>query len=56
MLALLDGSLSSEEDEYLVELAGRMKLPHGKTETIRVWVCDYAELLEWFDGILGTTE
>lgn len=52
MLALADGSLSSEEDEYLVELAGRMELPPGKTESIRVWVRDYAELLERFDGIL----
>ena len=56
MLALADGSLSSEEEEHLSEWAGRMKLPAGKTNSIHVWVHDYGELLERFDGILGAAE
>ena len=56
MLALADGSFSSKEEEYLAELAKRLKLSAGNTDSIHVWVRDYEELLERFDGILGTTE
>ena len=56
ILALADESLSLEEDEYLTELAGRMGLPLEKIESVRLWVRDYAELLERFDEILRTTE
>ena len=56
MLALDDGSVSSEEEKHLVELAGRMKLSRETTDSIHVWVCDYEELLKRFDGILGTAE
>ena len=56
MLALADDSFSSEEKEHLAELAGRMKLSPGKTDSIHIWVRNYGELLERFDGILGATE
>ena len=56
MLASADGALSSEIDEYLTELAGRMGLSIEKFECIRLWAHDYAELLERFDEILRTTE
>ena len=56
MLALADGSFSSEEEEHLAELARRMKLPIGKTDCIQLWVRDYGELLERFDGILGISD
>ena len=56
MLALADGSLSSEEEEHLAELAGRMKLSPGKTNSIHAWVHDYGELLERFDRVLGAQE
>lgn len=56
MLALADGSSSSEEERHLAELAERMKLSPGKTDSIQVWVRDYGELLERFDGILEVTE
>ena len=56
MLALADGSVSSEEEEHLAELATRLNLSREKIDSIRVWVRDYEELLERFDGILGATE
>ena len=52
MLALADGSVSSEEEEHLVELAGSLKLSREKIDSIHVWVHDYEELLERFDGLL----
>lgn len=54
MLALADGSFSSPEEEHLAELAARLKLSQEKTDSVRVWVRDYEELLERFDEILGT--
>ena len=56
MLALADDSFSSAEEEYLAELAARLNLSQEKTDSIRVWVRDYEELLERFDGILGTEQ
>lgn len=56
ILALADGSFSSEEEAHLAELAGRMKLSSGKADSIHVWVREYEELLERFDEILRTTE
>ena len=52
MMALADGSFSPEEEERLVELAGSLKLSRGKVDSIQVWVRDYGELLERFDGLL----
>ena len=56
MLALADGSFSSEEEEHLVELAERMNLSAEKIDSIHSWVCDYGALLERFDMILETAE
>ncbi|MDE0238989.1 MAG: hypothetical protein OXQ84_02160 [bacterium] len=56
MLALADDSFSSEEEEYLSELATRLNLSQQKTETIRVWVLDYEKLLEQFGEVLGTEQ
>ena len=56
LLALADDSFSSEEDEYLAELAGRLKLSREKVASIHAWVHDHEELLNRFDGILRITE
>ena len=56
MLALADDSFSSEEEEYLAELAGRLKLSREKVASIQAWVRDHEELLDRFDGILRITE
>ena len=56
MLALADDSFSSEEEEYLAELAGRLKLSREKVASIHAWVRDHEELLDRFDGILRITE
>ncbi|MCZ0951055.1 MAG: hypothetical protein OXJ56_00605 [Rhodospirillaceae bacterium] len=53
MLALADGSFSSEEEEHLAELAARLKLSREKVDSVQIWVRDYEELLERFDGVLG---
>lgn len=55
ILALADGSFSSEEEGHLAELAARLKLSHEKVDSIQTWVRDYEELLERFDGILKIT-
>ena len=53
MLALADGSVSSIEEEHLADLASRMLLPQGVTESVRVWVRDYGNLLERLDDLLS---
>ena len=53
MLALADGSVSSVEEEHLADLASRMLLPQGVTESVRVWVRDYGNLLERLDDLLS---
>ena len=52
MLALADGSVSSVEEAHLADLASRMLLPQGVTESVRVWVRDYGNLLERLDDLL----
>ena len=52
MLALADGSVSSVEEAHLAGLASRMLLPQGVTESVRVWVRDYGNLLERLDDLL----
>ena len=54
ILALADDSLSSTGEEHLTELAASLNLSQEKTDSIRVWVRDYEELLKRFDGVLGT--
>ncbi|MCY4212493.1 MAG: hypothetical protein OXF68_02585 [Gammaproteobacteria bacterium] len=56
MLALADGLFSPEEEKYLAELAGRLKLSQEKVGSIQRWVRDCEGLLERFDEILGNTE
>lgn len=53
MLALADGTSSPIEDERLAELAERMELDAGTTESIRVWVRDFGTLLERLQDLLG---
>ena len=53
MLALADGSVSSVEEAHLADLASRMLLPQGVTESVRVWVRDYGNLLERLDDLLS---
>lgn len=56
MMALADGTSSSEEEEQLAELAERMKLPESATESVQVWVRDYVALLERLDELLGAEQ
>ena len=56
MLALADGSVSSVEEEHLADLASRMLLPQGVTESVRVWVRDYGNLLERLDDLLSNPD
>ena len=53
MLALVDEHVSSEEHEYLADLAKRMKIPTGTAESISTWVQDYGELLERLDALVS---
>ena len=53
MLALADGSVSPAEEAHLAALASRMLLPQGVTESVRVWVRDYGDLLERLDALLS---
>lgn len=53
MLALADGSVSSAEEAHLADLAHRMLLPPGVTESVRAWVHDYANLLERLDTLMS---
>ena len=53
MLASADGSISSAEETHLADLASRMALPSGITESVRAWVRDYGSLLERLDDLLS---
>ena len=53
MLASADGSISSAEETHLADLASRMALPSGVTESVRAWVRDYGNLLERLDDLLN---
>lgn len=53
MLALADGTSSSIEEDRLAELATRMRLPDGTTETVRAWVRDYGAHLEKLHDLLA---
>lgn len=53
MLASADGSVSPREVAHLADLASRMALPPGVTESVRVWVRDYGSLLERLDELLS---
>ena len=52
MLALADGELSRPEEQRLAELAGSLGLTPANAESIRVWVHDYATLLDRFEELL----
>ena len=52
MLALADENVSSEEREYLADLAERMKISAETAESISTWVKDYGELLERLDALV----
>ena len=53
MLSLAGEHASSEEQEYLVNLAERMKLPTETADSISAWANDYGALLERFDALIG---
>ena len=53
MLSLAGEHTSSEEQEYLVNLAERMKLPTETADSISAWANDYGALLERFDALIG---
>ena len=53
MLAWADGSVSPAEEAHLADLASRMALPPGVTESVRVWVRDYGNLIERLDALLS---
>ena len=53
MLCLADEHTSSEEQEHLVDLAERMKLPTETTDSILAWANDYEVLLERFEALIG---
>ena len=53
MLALADEHVSAEEQEYLANLAERMKIPAKTAESISEWVTDYGELLERLDSLVS---
>lgn len=51
-LAYADGKLSEQEQAYLSNLAGRLKLKEETTRAISMWVNDYSNLLNRLDEIL----
>ena len=53
MLALADENVSSEEREYLANLADRMEIPAETAESISTWVKDYGTLLERLDALVS---
>ena len=53
MLASADGSVSPAEEVHLASLASRMALPPDVTESVRVWVRDYGNLLDRLDDLLS---
>ncbi len=53
MLAFADEHVSSEEQEYLADLAERMKITAETAESISTWVKDYGELLERLDALVS---
>ena len=53
MLALADGTSSSIEEQRLAELAERMELPEGTTDSVQRWVRDYGALFERLHDLLG---
>lgn len=53
MLALADEHVSSEEHEYLADLAERMKISAATADSISVWVQDYGALLERLEALIG---
>ena len=53
MLAFADEYVSSEEREYLADLAERMNIPTETAESISKWVEDYGELLERLDALVS---
>ena len=53
MLALADEHVSSEEHEYLSDLAERMKISAATADSISVWVQDYGALLERLEALIG---
>ena len=56
MLVLADEDTSEEEQQYLSNLAGRMKLPTEAVHSISEWVVEYGELLERLDSLIGGQE
>ena len=53
MLSLADETTSREEQEYLANLADRMKLPTETADAISAWANDYGALLERLDALIG---
>ena len=53
MLSLANAHTSDQEQEYLAELAERMKLPIETTDAISAWANDYGVLLERFEALIG---
>ena len=53
MLAIADEETTDEERQYLVDLAGRMKLPAETIDAIEAWVREYGALLERLDEIMA---
>ncbi len=56
MLALADENTSSEEQQYLADLAIRMLLPTETADSISEWVQDYGTLLERLDALIAEPE
>ena len=52
ILSLADELSSTEEQEYLANLAERMKLPIETADSISAWANEYGALLERLDALI----
>ena len=52
ILSLADERSSTEEQEYLANLAERMKLPIETVDSISAWANEYGALLERLDALI----
>ena len=56
MLAMADGELSEPEEQKLALLGRRLRLMSTVTESTRVWVDDFSQLLERFEELVRTVD
>ncbi|NJN74784.1 MAG: TerB family tellurite resistance protein [Limnothrix sp. RL_2_0] len=52
ILAYVDGSVSEEEEKYLIKLSERLDICSETAQKIRDWVNDYSDVLNRLENIL----